>query len=80
MEYNFQGHNQTEAGEVVFLNETNPRATEKCKRMKAMLGDTINQDLDGNEFRGYGVGKKFMVCSYEGFEQCRDGGFRAVCN
>jgi hypothetical protein len=62
MEYNFQGHDQAEDGEVVFLlNETDPRVIENCKRMKAMLGDTINQDLDGNEFRGDGVGKKVMV-------------------
>jgi hypothetical protein len=62
MEYNFQGHDQAEDGEVVFLlNETDPRVIENYKRMKAMLGDTINQDLDGNEFRGDGVGKKVMV-------------------
>jgi hypothetical protein len=63
MEYNIQGPDQTEDGDVVFLlDEADPRTAENYKRMKASLGDSIRHVLGEKDCRGEEDERMIMVC------------------
>jgi hypothetical protein len=63
MEYNIQGPDQTEDGELVFLlDETDPRTIENFKRMKALMGGSIRHDLGEKDCRGDEDERMILVC------------------
>jgi hypothetical protein len=63
MEYNIQGPDQTEDGDVVFLfYEADPRTAENYKRMKASLGGSIRHALGEKDCRGEEDERMVMVC------------------
>jgi hypothetical protein len=63
MEYNIQGPDQTEDGDVVFLlDEADPRTAENYKRMKASLGGSIRHVLGEKDCRGEKDERMIMVC------------------